>query len=48
MGFHQVGKIFFQLFQGQLIGATIKMFTDPTHSPSIGTNGLLSFALELE
>jgi hypothetical protein len=36
------------LFQGQLIGGAIKMLTDPTHSPSVGINGLLTFALELE
>jgi hypothetical protein len=48
MGLHQFGKVLFLLFQTQLIRATIKMFTDPTHSPSVGINGLLTFALQLE
>ncbi len=38
----------FPFFQGQLIGATIKVCTDPAHSARVGINGLLSLALELE
>ena len=48
MGLNQLGKIFFSLFQGQLIGAAIKMLTDPTHSPRVGINGLLAFTLKFE
>jgi hypothetical protein len=48
MGLDQVGKILFSFFQGQLIGATIKMFTDSAHSARVGLNGLLTFALQLE
>jgi hypothetical protein len=48
VGFHQVGKILFPLFQGQFVGATIKMFSDSAHSARLGINGLLTFALELE
>ena len=48
MGLNQLGKVFFSLLQGQLIGAAIKMFTDPTHSPRIGINGLLAFTLKFE
>jgi len=48
MGLNQLGKVFFSLFQGQLIGVAIKMFTDPTHSPRIGINGLLAFTLKFE
>src|SRR5450759_3276517 len=48
MGLNQLGKVFFSLFQGQLIGAAIKMLTDPPHSPRIGINGLLAFTLKFE
>ncbi len=39
MGVNQFGKVFFALFQGQLIGAAIKIFTDSTYSPRVGVNG---------
>jgi hypothetical protein len=48
MGLHQVGKILFPLFQSQLIGAAIEMFTDPAHGARVGINGLLTFALKFE
>jgi hypothetical protein len=48
MGLDQVGKILFPLFQGQLIGATIKMVPDPAYGARVGINGLLAFSLELE
>ncbi len=48
MRLNQLGKIIFSLFQGQLIGAAIKMFTDPTHSPRVGINGFLTFTLKLD
>jgi hypothetical protein len=48
MGLDKVGKIVFPLFQCQLIGATVKVCTDPADSARIGINGLLTFALELE
>jgi hypothetical protein len=48
MGRDKSGEIVFPLFQGQLIGATIKICTDPAHSVRVGINGFLTFALELE
>ncbi len=48
MGLHQFGKVELSLFQAQLIGAAIKVLTDPTHSPSVCIDGLFTFALQLE
>jgi hypothetical protein len=48
MGREKIGEIGFPLFQGQLIGATIKVCTDPAHSARVGIDGFLIFALELE
>jgi hypothetical protein len=48
MGRDKIGEVVFPLFQCQLIGATIKVCTDPAHSTSVGINGFLTFALELE
>jgi hypothetical protein len=48
MRLDQVGKILFLLFQGQFVGATIKMFSDSAHSARIGINGRLTFALQFE
>ena len=48
MRLNQLGKILFSLFQGQSIGAAIKMLGNPTHSPRVGINGLLAFALKFE
>jgi hypothetical protein len=48
MGFHQIGKILFPLFQGQFIGATIEMLSDSAHGARVRLNGLLTFALKFE
>jgi hypothetical protein len=38
----------FPLFQGQLIGATIKITPDPAYGARVGINGLLAFSLGFE
>jgi hypothetical protein len=48
MRLYQIGKILFPLFQGQFVRATIKSFTDITHSQRVGLNGLLTFSLQFE
>jgi hypothetical protein len=48
MGLNKLGKVFFPLFQSQLVGAAIKTFNDPPHSARVGINGFLTFALQLE
>jgi hypothetical protein len=48
MGLNQLGKVFFSLFQSQLIRAAIKIFTDSTYSPRVGFNGFLTFSLKSE
>jgi hypothetical protein len=48
MGRDKIGEVVFPLFQGQLIGATIKVSADTAHSARVGINGFLTFALELE
>ena len=48
MGLNKLGKLFFPLFQSQLVGAAIKMFNDTPHSACVGINGILTFSLQLE
>ena len=48
MGVNQIGKVLFSLFQGQLIGAAIKTFTDSTYAPRIAINGFLTFAIKFK
>jgi len=45
MGLNKLGEVFFPLFQAQLVGAAIKMFTDPPHSTRVGINGIPPFVL---
>ena len=42
MGLNKLVKIFFPLFQSQLVGAAIKMFDDPPHRACAG----LSFVIK--
>jgi len=39
MGLNQPGKVFFQLFHGQLIGTAVEILTDPAHGPGVDING---------
>jgi hypothetical protein len=54
MGLDKIGKIVFPLSRCQLIGATVKICTDPAHGVRVGIDvlrclwGLLTFALALE
>ncbi len=48
IGIYQRGKVFFSLLQGQLIGTTIKKFSDSTYSPRVGIDGLLGHSLKFE
>jgi hypothetical protein len=48
MRINQVGKIDFQLFDGQLIRATIKVTGDPPNGTRIAIDSLVALSLKLQ